>query len=78
MIITVTLNPAIDKTVTISNFTAGEVNRIETLRSDVGGKGINVFKCLKELGCESTAAAFWGGEAGRSGEAQLRESGVES
>ena len=78
MIITVTLNPAIDKTVTISNFTAGEVNRIETLRSDVGGKGINVSKYLKELGCESTAAAFWGGEAGRSGEAQLRESGVES
>ena len=78
MIITVTLNPAIDKTMTISNFTAGEVNRIETLRSDVGGKGINVSKCLKELGCESTAAAFWGGEAGRSGEAQLRESGVES
>jgi len=78
MIITVTLNPAIDKTVTILNFTAGEVNRIETLRSDVGGKGINVSKCLKELGCESTAAAFWGGEAGRSGEAQLQQSGVES
>lgn len=76
MIITVTLNPAIDKTVTISNFTAGEVNRIETLRSDVGGKGINVSKCLKELGCESMAAAFWGGDAGRGGEAQLRECGV--
>ena len=78
MIITVTLNPAIDKTVTIPNFTAGEVNRIETLRSDVGGKGINVSKCLKELGCGSTAAAFWGGDAGRSGEAQLQQSGVES
>jgi len=77
MIITVTLNPAIDKTVTISNFTAGEVNRIETLRTDVGGKGINVSKCLKELGCESMAAAFWGGDAGRSGEAQLRESGAD-
>ena len=78
MIITVTLNPAIDKTVTIPNFNAGEVNRIETLRSDVGGKGINVSKCLKELGCESMAAAFWGGDAGRSGEAQLQQSGVES
>ena len=78
MIITVTLNPAIDKTVTISNFKTGEVNRIETLRSDVGGKGINVSKCLKELGCESMAAAFWGGDAGRSGEAQLLESGVQS
>ena len=78
MIITVTLNPAIDKTVTIPNFKTGEVNRIETLRSDVGGKGINVSKCLKELGCESMAAAFWGGDAGRSGEAQLQQSGVES
>ena len=78
MIITLTLNPAIDKTVTISNFTAGEVNRIETLRSDVGGKGVNVSKCLKELDCESMAAAFWGGEAGRSGEAQLRQGGVTS
>ena len=78
MIITVTLNPAIDKTVTISNFKTGEVNRIETLRSDVGGKGINVSKCLKELGCESMAAAFWGGDAGRGGEAQLLESGVQS
>ncbi len=73
MIITVTLNPAIDKTVTIPNFTAGQVNRIETLRIDVGGKGINVSKCLKELGCGSMAAAFWGGAAGRSGEAQLQE-----
>lgn len=78
MIVTVTLNPAIDKTVTISNFTAGEVNRIETLRTDVGGKGINVSKCLKELSCESMAVAFWGGDAGRSGEAQLRESRIES
>ena len=78
MIITVTLNPAIDKTVTIPNFNAGEVNRIETLRSDVGGKGINVSKCLKELGCESMAAAFWGGDSGRSGETQLQQSGVES
>ncbi len=78
MIITVTLNPAIDKTVTIPNFLAGQVNRIETLRSDVGGKGINVSKCLKELGCESMAAAFWGGDAGHGGEVQLQQSGVES
>lgn len=78
MIITLTLNPAIDKTVTIPNFKVGEVNRIETLRSDVGGKGINVSKCLKELGCESMAAAFWGGDAGRSGEAELSASGIGS
>lgn len=78
MIITVTLNPAIDKTVTISNFAAGEVNRIETLRTDVGGKGINVSKCLAQLGCESMAVAFWGGAAGHSGEAELRKEGIQS
>ncbi len=78
MIITVTLNPAIDKTVTIPDFTAGEVNRIETLRTDVGGKGINVSKCLKELGCDSIAAAFWGGDAGRGGEAELQKAEIGS
>lgn len=78
MIITVTLNPAIDKTATISDFAAGEVNRMEALRTDIGGKGINVSKCLKELGCESVAAAFWGGDSGRSAERELREAGIGS
>ena len=61
MIYTVTLNPAIDKTVVIENFHAGGVNRVQSVREDPGGKGINVSKCLKSLGCDSTAAAFWGG-----------------
>ena len=63
LIYTLTLNPAMDKTVVIENLTTGGVNRIKSLRVDVGGKGINVSKCLKSLGCESTAAAFWGGGA---------------
>ena len=37
MIVTLTLNPAIDKTVVIPGFRAGAVNRIQTLRTDVGG-----------------------------------------
>ena len=67
MIFTLTLNPAMDKTVVIDNLTPGGVNRIQSLRVDVGGKGINVSKCLKALGCQSIAAAFWGGAAGKRG-----------
>ena len=78
MIYTLTLNPAMDKTVVIENFSPGGVNRIKSLRVDVGGKGINVSKCLKSLGCQSTAAAFWGGAAGQRGIAFLEENGIGS
>ena len=78
MIYTLTLNPAMDKTVVIENLTTGGVNRIQSLRVDVGGKGINVSKCLKNLGCASIAAAFWGGAAGQRGIDFLRENGIGS
>ena len=78
MIYTLTLNPAMDKTVVIEDFTAGGVNRIRSLRVDVGGKGINVSKCLKSLGCDSVAAAFWGGAAGQRGIDFLKENGIGS
>ena len=76
MIFTVTLNPAIDKTVVIEDFRTGGVNRIRSVRQDVGGKGINVSKCLKSLGCDSTAAAFWGGGTGALGMDFLKEQGI--
>lgn len=72
MIYTVTLNPAIDKTVVIENFRAGSVNRVGSVREDPGGKGINVSKCLKNLGAESVAAMILAGEAGDQLEAMLR------
>lgn len=78
MIYTVTLNPAIDKTVEIPGFLPGEVNRIQTLRTDVGGKGINVSKCLRSLGMPSVAAALFGGFTGEQALAYLRDNGIDT
>ncbi len=78
MIYTLTLNPAIDKTVVIPSFSANAVNRVQSVRTDVGGKGINVSKCLLSLGCKSTAVAFWGGTSGAQGVRFLKDSGIPS
>ena len=64
MIITVTLNPAIDKTIEIDEFKIGSVNRIVSTRIDAGGKGINVSKVIKELQHKSLALGFLGGNSG--------------
>ena len=64
MIYTLTLNPAIDKTVEISGLVLGGVNRTDSERSDAGGKGINVSKVIKTLGGESTAMGIIGGATG--------------
>lgn len=61
MVITVTINPAMDKTLIIDNFSIGEVNRVSSLRYDIGGKGINVSKVLKNFGVESICTGFLGG-----------------
>ncbi|MGH4117167.1 1-phosphofructokinase [Clostridium sp.] len=64
MVITVTLNPALDKTVEIDEFMIGNVNRIVSTRFDAGGKGINVSKVVKELKHKSIALGFLGGSSG--------------
>lgn len=65
MIYTVTLNPALDKTVEIPSLTVDAVNRITSLRTDPGGKGINVSKVISKLGGKSIAAGILGGDTGR-------------
>lgn len=65
MIYTVTLNPALDKTVEIPSLTVDAVNRITTMRTDPGGKGINVSKVIAKLGGKSIATGILGGDTGR-------------
>lgn len=65
MIITVTMNPAVDKTVEIEKLCPNDLNRISKAGSDAGGKGINVSKTLAAMGGESLAMGFLGGSAGK-------------
>ena len=77
MIYTVTLNPALDKTVEIPHFTLDAVNRIAALRTDPGGKGINVSKVIAKLGGTSRAAGLLAGQTGRTLAAQLSALGLD-
>ena len=65
MIVTVTMNPAIDKTVEIGRLIPGGLNRIKKAEADAGGKGINVSKTIRELGGVSIATGFLGGSTGK-------------
>lgn len=76
MIVTVTMNPAIDKTVDIDRLEHGGLNRIQSVEMDAGGKGINVSKTIKAIGGESIATGFLGGRSGKIIQEVLREQGI--
>lgn len=78
MIITVTMNPAIDKTVDLVHFEHGSLNRLTNVIVDAGGKGINVSKTIKAIGGESIATGFIGGSVGMLIERVLKEKGITS
>ncbi|MDR0362008.1 MAG: 1-phosphofructokinase [Planctomycetota bacterium] len=63
-VITVTLNPALDKTASLERLRPGELNRLRDVVVDAGGKGINVSKMIAALGGESLATGFVGGGSG--------------
>lgn len=59
-VVTVTLNPAIDWTVTVPGFTAGEVNRVRAEQRRAAGKGVNVAAALAAYGIPVAATGFLG------------------
>ena len=74
---TVTLNPAIDRTVTISDFTAGAVNRVEAAQESPGGKGVNVASALAGCGMRAVVTGFLGRDNAASFEALFARKGIE-
>ena len=63
-VFTVTLNPGLDRTLTVPEIRFGEVLRASDMRLDWGGKGFNVSRALHALGVESVAMGFVGGATG--------------
>ena len=64
MIITVTLNAALDRTLTVPNFQLGQRHRASAAMTLAGGKGINVARALKALDVPVVATGLAGGRTG--------------
>jgi len=75
-IVTVTMNPALDKMITVENFSAGKLNRAKSVRLDPGGKGINVSKALSTYGVRQVATGILGGQVGNLVSSMLKEYGI--
>lgn len=68
-----TLNPCLDKTLTVPEWTPGQNVRGTAIREVVGGKGNNVARALKGLGQSAIPITFLGGATGRHCAELLRE-----
>ena len=73
MIYTLTLNPAVDRELTVRAMEFDSVLRASESRVDFGGKGFNVSRLLRGLETPSTAVGFLGGRAG-----ELLQDGLQS
>jgi 1-phosphofructokinase len=76
MIITVTLNAAIDKSLAVPNFRLGRRHRTVDQRTMAGGKGVNIARTLKSLGQPVIATGFAGGATGTHIVEQLTEESI--
>jgi 1-phosphofructokinase family hexose kinase len=76
MIITVTLNAAIDKSLSVPNFRLGRRHRTVEQRTMAGGKGVNIARTLKALGQPVIVTGMAGGGTGTHIVEQLTEESI--
>lgn len=76
MIVTVTANPSLDRTIEVDRLRRGEVQRAKGNRVDAGGKGVNVSRALVANGKATRAVLSAGGHAGTELILLLQEAGV--
>ena len=78
MIFTVTLNPAVDRELTVNEIVFDTVLRASEWRVDCGGKGFNVARMLKSLDSPSVALGFAAGKSGEMLQEILEGLGIET
>lgn len=76
MIYTVTLNPALDRTLYVESLVPGQSTRIKHEARYAGGKGIDVSRALREMGSDNVALGLIGGFDGKELEGRLLLAGV--
>lgn len=77
MIVTITMNPAVDKSTSVNKLVPEKKMRCGNLITEAGGGGINVSKAIKELGGESLAIFPSGGMNGKLIENYLKGRGIQ-
>jgi len=77
MIVTLTVNPSVDRTIEVAALRPGTVIRAGASRVDAGGKGVNVARALAAHACKATAVLPSGGAEGAQLEALLAGAGLD-
>lgn len=77
-ICSLTLNPAIDKTIYVDDFKLNDVNRAEKSCTVAGSKGVNVARIIARCGLDSVCFGFIGGSGGEYVKSELEKAGVKN
>lgn len=76
MILTITMNPAIDRVYAVNNFHVNHLFRPDAITSTAGGKGLNVARVAKTMGSEVMVTGLLGGCTGKYISTQIDEMGI--
>jgi 1-phosphofructokinase family hexose kinase len=77
-VLTVTLNPAVDKIIYVDRFSTGDDFRASKILLSAGGKGINVSRALNHLRIKNIATGFLGGVNGELIKKKLKEEKIQN